>query len=91
MAGKSIEMSKLRNVIKLHLQGKSKVFISQYLGISRNTVKKYIRQFSALKMPYEEIELMSDLSLEALFINAPERELPEHLQALYAFFPYAGV
>ena len=89
MAGKSIEMSKLRNVIKLHLQGKSKVFISQYLGISRNTVKKYIRQFSALKMPYEEIEVLSDLSLEALFINAPQRELPEHLKALYAFFPYA--
>ena len=34
MAGKTIDMSKLRKVIKLHVGGKSKVFISGYLGLS---------------------------------------------------------
>jgi len=49
MAGKTIDMSKLRKVIKLYAGGKSKVFISTYLGLSRNTVTmavfsvKYLR------------------------------------------------
>ena len=38
-------MSKVRKVTKFYLNGKSKVFISSYLGLSRNTVKKYIKQF----------------------------------------------
>lgn len=89
MAGKPIEMSKLRNVIKLHAQGKSNLFISQYLRLSRNTVKKYLRQFSSLQITFEELEFLSDLQVEALFIKAPERELPERLKTLYGFFPYA--
>ena len=89
MAGKPIVMSKLRNVIKLHAQGKSNLFISQYLRLSRNTVKKYLRQFSSLQITIEELESLSDLQVEALFIKAPERELPERLKTLYGFFPYA--
>ena len=50
MSGKPIDRSKLRNVIKLYTQGKSKIFISEYLQLSCNTVKKYINQFlSSLK------------------------------------------
>jgi DNA-binding NarL/FixJ family response regulator len=50
ISGKPIGMSKLRNVIKLYTQGKSKIFISEYLQLSCNTVKKYINQFlSSLK------------------------------------------
>ena len=67
MAGKTIDMSKLRKVIKLYVQGKSKVFISSYLGLSRNTVKKYVRQFSGLNVTYDELDKLTDLDLDELF------------------------
>jgi len=46
MANKPIVMSKLRRVLQLYHQGKSKLFISNYLGLSRNTVNKYITQWT---------------------------------------------
>jgi len=42
MANKLIDMRKVRKVITLYHQGKNKVFISKYLSLSRNTVKKYV-------------------------------------------------
>jgi transposase len=88
MAGKPIDMSKLRKALKLNTQGKSKVFISNYLGISRNTVKKYIKQFGLLKITFDELDQLSDAELEELFIKPVEPELSPKLKALYAFFPY---
>jgi DNA-binding NarL/FixJ family response regulator len=49
MAAKPIDMSKLRQVLRLYSQGKSKIFISNYIPLSRNTVKKYIKRFNELK------------------------------------------
>jgi hypothetical protein len=45
MANKITDMSKIRKVIKFYCNGKSKLFISSYLSLSRNTVKKYISLF----------------------------------------------
>ena len=45
MANKVTDMSKIRKVIKFHCSGKSKLFISNYLSLSINTVKKYISLF----------------------------------------------
>jgi len=39
MANKITDMSKIRKVIKFYNSGKSKLFISSYLSLSRNTVK----------------------------------------------------
>lgn len=39
MANKMIAMIKLRQVLRLHQQGKGKRFISMHLQVSRNTVK----------------------------------------------------
>ena len=77
MAGKTIDMSKLRKVIKLYVGGKSKVFISTYLGLSRNTVKKYIKQFNGLKVTFEELDRLSDLDLDELFNLPQEKELSQ--------------
>lgn len=88
MAGKSIDMNKLKKVLKLHSQGKSKRFISDYLRLSRNTVKKYIKQFSGLKITFEDLTQMDDTKLEELFIKAQVLNLSPKLKLLYAFFPY---
>jgi hypothetical protein len=44
MANKPIIMSKLKNVIRLHLEGKGKKFIAQYLNLSKNQSQVRNRQ-----------------------------------------------
>ena len=88
MANKLTDMSKVRKVLRLHHKGESKLFISRYLTLSRNTVKKYIVLQKMLNLSYEDIELKSDAELEQLFSNnQPDIVLPKH-QAVYDFFPY---
>lgn len=89
MAAKPIDMSRLRKVLKLHVQGKSKSFISSYLRLSRNTVKKYIKQFIGLNITFDALSDLSDMALEELFIKSQQIELNPKLKALYGFFPYA--
>lgn len=42
MANKKLEIMELRRILRLQGQGKSDRFIAEYLGISRNTVSKYL-------------------------------------------------
>jgi transposase len=88
MANKLIDMSKVRKVIQLHQQGKSKLFISKYLSLSRNTVKKYIALYQMLNLSPDAIKQKSDVELEALFVSNKEPELLPKMKNLYAFFPY---
>ncbi len=44
MAGKPKPMSQIKQLLQLHQQGKSKKEIARILGISRNTVKSYLRK-----------------------------------------------
>ncbi len=89
MAGKTIDMSRLRIVLKLYFQGKSKRFISNYLRLSRTTVKKYISQFERLKLTLGDLEEINNEKLEELFIKTDPLELSPKLKSLYTFFPYA--
>lgn len=88
MANKLINMSKVRKVIQLHSQGKSKLFISNYLPLSRNTVKKYIALYQMLNLSPDQIKLKSDVELEELFVSNKEPQLSPKMKNLYAFFPY---
>ncbi len=88
MANKPIVMSKLRKVLQLYLKGKSKQFISKYLSVSRNTIKKYLRQFSKLGLSTEELDQLSDLELEKLFIESPVVGPSARQASMYRFFPY---
>lgn len=89
MAGKLIDMNKIRSVVRLYTQGKSKIFISEYLDLSRNTVKKYIRLFIQHKLTYEELENLDDSKLEELFLQNQHLVLSDKLTSLYAYFPKA--
>lgn len=86
MANKPIKMSKLRQVLKLHCQGQSKLHISNVTGLSRNTVTKYITSFIGLKSTWEEISLLSDKDLDELFCKSPEVVPEERLQIMHHFF-----
>jgi transposase len=90
MANQNIDMSKLRQILKHYSHKQGTRTIRDLTGVSRNTVKKYIAQYKALKIPWSELSKLNDKELSALFfdevilIDPPERQL-----ALYSFFPYA--
>src|SRR5664280_1312567 len=88
MANKLTDMSKIRKAIKFHCSGKSKLFISQYLFLSRNTVKKYISLFEVQGLTLEEISQKTDLELEMLFSHQTDEPISPRLQKLYDFFPH---
>lgn len=90
MANKLTDMSKVRKVIQLHHQKKGKLFISKYLSLSRNTVKKYIALFQLLNLTIEDINQRSDAELEDLFSNNKSESLSPKLKAVYTFFSYHG-
>lgn len=87
MANKLTDMSKVRKVIQLHHQGKSKLFISNYLSLSRNTVKKYITFYQLLNISIDDVNKRSDSELEELFSKNKEQSLSPRLKTLYEFFP----
>jgi len=87
MANKVTDMSKIRKTIKFHCNGKSKLFISKYLSLSRNTVKKYISLYHILDLTIDDINQKTDDELEQLFSTNTEPILSPKLQTLYAFFP----
>jgi len=87
MANKSIDMNKLRSVIRLYVTGHGKKHIANCLDLSKNTVKKYVQLFVATRLSYEEIEQLSDSELYELFQMSSDKELPLRLRELHAFFP----
>ena len=63
MANKQIDMRKVKTLFKLHSQGVSKRQISSQLGISRNTVSKYISFFKAYKLTAYEVGSVAFVSI----------------------------
>jgi transposase len=87
MANKPISMSKIRHVLQLHSQGRSKLLISQQTGIARNTIKKYIKEFNHSGLSFKEVNELSDKDLEDLFIHPDEKPLKEKHKILFNLFP----
>ena len=89
MANKNIDMSKLRQILKLsasHHQGSRS--IRDVTGVSRTTIRKYILQYRAIKIPWDELSKLSDKDLHNLFQTDPIiPDPPEREKELYALFP----
>ena len=54
MANKRLDMRNILQLLRLYTQGVSKLQISRQLGLSRNTVKKYIELFHQNSFTYQE-------------------------------------
>lgn len=87
MANKTIDMSKIRQILRFFTQGKSKVYISQQTGASRNTVKRYIRRFLQEKLTYEDICNMQDAELEVMFGSSQPPDLGHRYDELQRLLP----
>jgi transposase len=90
MSNKLISMSKVRMLLRLYTDGVSKTAISERLGLPRNTVKKYIRLFLACDKTQDELNRMSDGTLEQMFLDMVPRSEPDDdpkYKALLMFYP----
>jgi transposase len=89
MANKSISMSKIRQILRLYSQGHSNLSIYRLTGVSRNTLKKYLRDYQKLNLNIIEIEELSDHDLEELFsqFKPHQQHLTDKASAVLALFP----
>jgi len=74
MANKRTDMSKQRQLLRLYFQGEKKLTISTLTGVSRNTLKKYLRIYHGLDLSIKDIEMLSDKSLDELIGMLVEAE-----------------
>jgi transposase len=67
MSGRSIEMSKVKHVIRMYDGGVPKKEIARRLGISKNTVKEYIRKAEERNLSPPELLEKETPELEGMF------------------------
>jgi transposase len=87
MANNTINMSKLRQILRLHNQKFSKLQIALQTGVSRNTLKNYLKDFYTLGVTFEDLNILNDQDLEALFIKTEEKPLNENIAILFKLYP----
>lgn len=87
MANTTLSMSKIRQLLRLHAQGRSKLQIAEQTGISRNTLKKYLKEFISSGLSFTEINELSDKDLESLFVKPEDKPINDKLRTLFNLFP----
>ena len=74
MAGKTMGMHQIKQIIELSRKGKGIREIVRLTGIARNTVRDYLRKAERLELPPESLVTMEDEPLEFLLQQEPVRE-----------------
>jgi predicted transcriptional regulator len=67
MAARAIEMSKVKHVIRMYESGVPKKEIARRLGISKNTVKEYIKKVEGQNLSPPELLKKETPELEGMF------------------------
>lgn len=86
MAGKTITMNNLKQIIRHRVNGMALQTISKTMGIARNTVKKYLQLIESKGHDYGELLSRSDEELEAL-LSDPDPSSDNRQGELLSFFP----
>ena len=87
MANNPISMSKIRHLLRLHAQGRSKLQIAAQTGVARNTLKKYLQIFEQNRLTIQAVNELSDKELEDIFIKDEVRPVSDKLKTLFDLFP----
>jgi transposase len=87
MAAETISMIKLKQIFLLHQNGESYRNIARVVGISKNTVKKYIRTAQLKGNLARDLALKEDYELEKLFAEPAIESRDRNLDILL-FLPY---
>src|SRR5450755_4614558 len=87
MSNKTIDMYKIRQLLRLYASGRGSKFISSTTGIARNTVKKYLLQFVSLKLTMMEVEEMSDGQMARVFLIEKPKTTNQRAEDLKVMLP----
>lgn len=74
MAGQSIPMSQFKQILRLHLQGYPIKRIARETGISRNTIRGYLRNITSITSNLEDALARDDLQMEYLLRSPAHQE-----------------
>jgi len=80
-------MSKLRQILRLYAKGEKKLKISELTGVSRNTLKKYIKIYLRLGLTLQDVEMLNDHELDQVFEENMQPEPSAKYKVLEVFFP----
>jgi len=69
MAGKPKRMSQVKQLLRMHHQGKGYKTIARTLGISKNTVKNYVRKVKISRIPIATLLALEDPELESALLS----------------------
>lgn len=85
MAGIPIETSMIKQLLRLHQQGTGIKSIARTLGMSKNTVKKYVRQIQERSLDITHLLAQNNEAVEILLSGkgTPQKSNLEELQALF--------
>ena len=67
MAGKPKKMSQVKQLLQMYKQGDGNKTIARNLGISKNTVKGYLKKYQSSKLSLDSLLKMEDHVLEQVF------------------------
>lgn len=87
MANNPISMQRMRQVLRLRSQGKGIKTISSLLGVSRNTVKKYLIFLDESGHTIDFALSLSDLDLQRLLQPPVEVPVSSRLEVLQSLLP----
>lgn len=87
MANNRISMSKIRYILRLYAQGRSKNHISKHGGVSRNTLKSYIQVLEQSGMSLSELDQLTDKALDQFFTKPVKIAFNDKQKLLFSLFP----
>lgn len=88
MAAKPKLMSKVKQILLLDQQGKSKKWIAKSVGTSKNTVRKYLQLASINELSVTELLALSDPELECQLLPEAVTTRDERFDYLVANYDY---
>jgi len=65
-------MNKIKQIIRCHAEGRGTKQISSITGVSRNTVKEYLKRFKTTGLTLEDVDSMQDAVLADIIIGNTE-------------------
>src|SRR5690242_10819802 len=87
MPNKTIDMFKIRQILRLYADGYGSKFISKTTGVARNTVKKYLLQFVEMRLTISDTDLMSDAQMAKVFLKEETKRVSSRQDDLEALLP----
>lgn len=88
MAGKTTDMSKIKQVLQLHEQGRSNRQISKDLSINKETVNNYVNQYKDDPKKLSELLALEDPEMDARFHNGTPAYTDSRHDTFLSLLPY---